>query len=762
MDAQPIYQRFQPRGFRDWLLDHGDHVFALCMYIILTVLFTWPLAANFRTFVNGNAFDVFHELWYLRLGSSSPTGPFFLFSTSASYYPTGAPLYFQVLSPFNTLNFAWLSKLFGEIVAFNLLYMFTFFFAGFTTYILVKYLTKNNYAAFLAGVAFAFAPIHTGQGFDHLNIMSAEFIPLFTYFMIKMARERTTWNSVYTGVAMILNAMCDLHMFLLTAAVFVIFHIYTFFTQRKLIVNRGYIQRLIVMITLTSLLGFVVYFQTAYGLFFVPKSIGAASSVTRFLSAKSADLVSFFIPSSANPFLSRYVATLNVDIGRSTVLPNEAATAYVGYTVLGLSLLGLIFFWKRRDVYFWGLLALLGAILALGPYVRILGTPTPIPGIWGYLYYLIPLLNSFRAPYRFDYLVALGLAILAGYGVTGLFDQFSRIKVPAFSKMVVKAFVITILCTLVIVEFLPIPYAEFYAPTPQFYQVLANDHSNFSVIEVPIQNPVQSLYLYYQSAYSAPLIDGSIPRSPQYPSMIIQTAPFIDQLGYYTPGKAPASDIVNQTYPITTLAPYIMAQYNVKYIIVHKDLFNSPTAYLAYVDQLTPLLGQPIYQDSAIVAFRFVPPSPNTGIVQFLRQYNNISLVSLLYGNWLRFGIFGPHVRAMSGFAGLNVFSATDRMIQLQFKVAGVGQDYPLQLLVNGQEQGTYMAFQGVYNVYSTAYFHINAGENQIFFFSPTGCNVPSPATARNLASSSASLNNCVTATFKWIAPIAAYTTIQA
>ena len=342
MDAQPIYQRFQPRGFRDWLLDHGDHVFALCMYIILTVLFTWPLAANFRTFVNGNAFDVFHELWYLRLGSSSPTGPFFLFSTSASYYPTGAPLYFQVLSPFNTLNFAWLSKLFGEIVAFNLLYMFTFFFAGFTTYILVKYLTKNNYAAFLAGVAFAFAPIHTGQGFDHLNIMSAEFIPLFTYFMIKMARERTTWNSVYTGVAMILNAMCDLHMFLLTAAVFVIFHIYTFFTQRKLIVNRGYIQRLIVMITLTSLLGFVVYFQTAYGLFFVPKSIGAASSVTRFLSAKSADLVSFFIPSSANPFLSRYVATLNVDIGRSTVLPNEAATAYVGYTVLGLSLLGLI------------------------------------------------------------------------------------------------------------------------------------------------------------------------------------------------------------------------------------------------------------------------------------------------------------------------------------------------------------------------------------------------------------------------------------
>jgi hypothetical protein len=328
------------------------------------------------------------------------------------------------------------------------------------------------------------------------------------------------------------------------------------------------------------------------------------------------------------------------------------------------------------------------------------------------------------------------------------------------SKMMVKVFVITILVTLVVIEVLPIPYAQFYGPTPQFYQVLANDHSNYSVIEVPIQNPVQSLYLYYQSAYNAPLVDGSIPRSPQYPSMIIQTAPFIEQLGYYSPGKAPPSDIINQTYPLMTLAPYILAQYNVKYIIVHKDLFNSPTGYLPYVEFLTPLLGQPIYQDSAIVAFRFIAP-PNTGIVQFLRQYNNISLVSLLYGNWLRFGVFGTHVRAMSGFGGLDVFSGTNRTMQLQFKVAGVGQDYPLQLLVNGQVQGTYMAFQGVYNTYSTAYFTIHAGENQIFFLSPTGCNVPSPATARNLASSSASSNNCVTATFKWIDPVAAYTTIQ-
>lgn len=748
------------KGFFNWFAERGDYVFALCLYVILTILFTWPLGVNFEKFLNGNSFDVFHELWYLHLGSTSPTGPFFVFSSSMSFYPTGTPLYFQVLSPFNTLNFAWLSPLLGEVGAYNVLYMFTFFFAGFTMYIFVKYLTKNNYAAFIAGLAFAFAPIHTGQGFDHLNIMSAEFIPLFAYFMVKMAREAANlWNAVYASLALILNVMCDLHMFLLCAAMFVVYVIYTFLTQRKLIANRRYFQKLIIAVVLTVLLGVVVDFQTVYGLFFVPKSIGSSSAATRYFSARSADLVSFFIPSSANPFLGRYFNGLNVAIGKAAVLPNEGATAYIGYSVLALAILGLIFFSKRRDVYFWGLLALVGAILAVGPYVRILGVASPIPGIWGYLYYVVPLLNSFRAPYRFDYLVAFSLAILAAYGTTGIMNRLSAPKMPEFTKTFMKVLVITILCALVVVEFLPIPYATYYGQIPQFYQVLARDRSNYSVIEVPIANPDQSLYLYYQSAYNKPMIDGSIARNPAYPSTLYETTPFIDQLGTFSP-NATVHDIINQTYPLLTLAPYILEQYNVKYIIVHKDLFSTPTGYLPYVQLLTEVLGQPIYQDSSLVAFR-LDPEPNMGVVQFLRQYNNISTISFLNGNWLRKGLFGANARAVSGFGGLTVFSAQDRLIQLQFDVEGLGQTYPLQLTVNGQTFGTYMAFLGSYTVYSTPFFKINSGENQILFYSPQGCNVPVSPTAKNLASPKASLNNCVSADFRWIDPISSYTTVE-
>ena len=91
-------------------------------------------------------------------------------------------------------------------------------------------------------------------------------------------------------------------------------------------------------------------------------------------------------------------------------------------------------------------------------------------------------------------------------------------------------------------------------------------------------------------------------------------------------------------------------------------------------------------------------------MVQFLQKYQNISVISFLNGNWLRKGLFGANARAISGFGGLNVFSASNQSIQLQFDIEGLGQSYPLQLTVNGQTLGTYEAFMGSYTQYSTPY----------------------------------------------------------
>src|SRR5579863_1554573 len=121
-----------------FLLNNIEYVFALYLYILLTILFTWPLILNFTTFVNGNVQDIFHELWYLHLGSTAKYGPFFLFYTTSVWYPTGVALYFQVTSPFNTLVFMALSPIIGEIASYNFLVMFSLFASGFFMFVLVK------------------------------------------------------------------------------------------------------------------------------------------------------------------------------------------------------------------------------------------------------------------------------------------------------------------------------------------------------------------------------------------------------------------------------------------------------------------------------------------------------------------------------------------------------------------------------------------------------------------------------------------------
>ncbi|MGI0090253.1 MAG: hypothetical protein ACREBS_00960 [Nitrososphaerales archaeon] len=747
--------------FLSGFVNRGDYVFVFLLYILATILFTWPLAQNFTTFVNGNQMDVFHELWYLRLGSTAPFGPFFLFSTSSSYYPTGVPLYFQVISPFNTLVFGVLARFFGEIVAYNLLYMFTFYFGAYATYVLVYYLTNNKYGAFFAGLAFAFAPIHTGQGLAHLNIMSSEFIPLFLYFLIRMAREVSMWNPVYSAIALILNAMCDLHMLLICTAILIVFVAYYLFAQRRMILNRPFIKRLGIMIVLSGLLGFIVYFQTAYGLLFVPKSIGSTSSIVEFLSAKSADIYSFFLPPSGNPFFRSYTAQYYNLIYPNSALPTSPLDAYLGVSVVTMAIVGIIAYRHKREIYLWLILAVVGFLLALGPYVHVEGVVTPIPALWAYLYYLVPIFNSFRAPYRFDYITALGLAILAGYGISTIMskiDERRRKRTNGIALATLKLLVMFLLCLVLVAEFLTIPYPEFYGPVPNFYQTLANDPSNFTVLEVPTQAR-WSLYLYYESAYNAPLINGNVPRIPRYPQSFLEATPFINELGHYRPGRA-SQDIINGTPSAIALAPYILAQYNIRYVILHKDLFRNSTAYISYAQLVSQVAGAPIYQDSTIIAWKF-QPQQNSSMMSYFQYNGNVSLIGLLYGGWYPHGLFGAHTRAIDVFGGVNLFSAGNQYVQFEFKVRGIGGNYPLQLSLDGQMIGTYLAENGAYTVYTTPYVFVPRGESQLLFYSIDGCKIPTTPTAFNVPLQRITSVSCVSAQFSWIDPITATTTVE-
>jgi hypothetical protein len=380
----------------NWIADRTDYLVVILLYILLTCIFTWPLAANFTTFVNGATEDVFHELWVLHTASTAAYGPFFLFYTNSNLAPNGIILYYQVVTPFNSLVFLPISTLFGEVVAYNLLYMFTFVASAFTMYVLAYYLTKNKYAAFFAGIAFGFAPVHLGEGLAHLNIMSSEFLPLYTYFLIRTFRERNFRNPIFAAIALVLNAMCDLHFLVFGICITGVFLIYWAFVHFRATFSRAFLERFGIMAALAAIIGAVVYFQTLYGLFFAPQAQGAGLGQTPLLAAagrRSADLLQFFVPSPQNPLFKTTTSSIYANFQS-----NSNVYTFMGYSVIALALIGIVASKEKRRVWLWIGLVLFGFLMALGPYVVINGKTSAIPSLWQWWYYLVPFSKAIRTP----------------------------------------------------------------------------------------------------------------------------------------------------------------------------------------------------------------------------------------------------------------------------------------------------------------------------------------------------------------------------
>jgi len=154
-------------------------------YVALAVVMTWPLATRLGTEVAsdlgdpvfncwvmiwtggqvlrtlGGDFNAIHDYWNGNIFAPEPL--------TIAYSEHLTPQMLQTL-PVYALS--------GNIVlSYNLLFLSTFVMAGVGTYLLVRELTGRRAAAFLAGVAFAYAPYRYSQ-ISHLQVLSTYWMPL--------------------------------------------------------------------------------------------------------------------------------------------------------------------------------------------------------------------------------------------------------------------------------------------------------------------------------------------------------------------------------------------------------------------------------------------------------------------------------------------------------------------------------------------------------------------------------------------------------
>lgn len=540
-------------------------------FLGVAVLITWPLVANLSTVLTGFPYGDGHEMarhiwWYnhaLRTGQP-------IFWQPLLGYPEGMEgvlLWAHPLQFFPAWLFAYIMPL---PAAANLAILLTMALNGWAMYWLALDRLKLNAPALLAGIAFMAAPTFQGHlGGGHAGLMVGWPVPLYVWALFKL-KETHHWRWIALAALFFVLSPSG-HILQL---IYVLLPITAVFVLWLLIERdwRGLAQTLLVTIIGCAVL-LVFLLPIAQATFGTP-AYTDEGGFTRY----SADLLSIVSPSFFHPVYSA------LDYPRRVMGINlEEGVSYVGIVAGALLIIGA---WKFRAARWWLALAVVAWILSLGPLLKIFDQPvrltideyeTSIPLPWALLQNL-PFFSLARTPGRFNFALALAVAMLAGYGAAYLIKFLSERTRSIASLQIV--FVGALIAAILFDYQLYWPLPTIPAAIPQAVYDLAEREDVRAVFNVPWDNLVAAKdALYLQTAHHKPMIAGHLTRS--------------------TP-VSPAKLTILQN----TLDVGLLDDAGADVVIVHKGYIVAEQ-YAAFGEKLG---AEPFYEDDQIALFEVAEP----------------------------------------------------------------------------------------------------------------------------------------------------------
>lgn len=325
-----------------------EYTLVALLFFALTLFYTdfVLLQGTHQLFIEGPGDGTAGFLWLSF--ADTDWSPFFG-HTDLVNYPTGENLsnptfitYSALLAPLWVLT-----KLFGAIMALNLVTFFGFFGCAITMYWLIKRLTRNAAVATFAGYAAAYVPYHIMKSSSHLAyIFSLVFVLILAAFI-------GLWNKPSVKRAIILAAVVALAFYtdgyyLLIASIFLACLIVSGFVY-SLIARDGvhYIlnRTKYLLVTAVSLIIFmlpVAYVQFHQGSD-IKNSLGRVRDNIAFeieyYAARPSD---FIIPSVHNPFLMNSPEFQQIQQLKNSRSNTSENTLYIGFVLIILCLIGLV------------------------------------------------------------------------------------------------------------------------------------------------------------------------------------------------------------------------------------------------------------------------------------------------------------------------------------------------------------------------------------------------------------------------------------
>ena len=474
---------------------------AFAAFLALAAATTWPLALAPRERLPDNA-DALHFAWSTAWVSHQLVrNPLDAFHANIFFPDPAALAYGEPVLGEALLAWPILAATRDAALTYNLLLVLTIGLCGFFTFMLVREISGNPFAAFLAGEIFALTTANYDSA-ARIQIVSSEWTPLVFYFLIRLWRGRRVRDGILCGGAFGLQCLSCSYYGLFVATLLVLtVPLLAAVLPRPRIANvpwRGLAGAIAVACLLVAPVALVQYRQL--------HSVGAERTL------RPGALVG-----------SSYQQTLPTNWVYGTRFGRAAAyddRHFQGFLPLLLAAAGLLCLRRRqpndsaantdtrRWLLYFAALGVLAYLLACGRDVSLFGGT--LPGPYRLLHEFVPGYAQTRVPARFVMVVRLALAVLAASGAARLVAILARRR-SAFGTTAVACLAVALP-----LEHVAIPLPTWTVPSgatvPDVYRFLPELPPGSALLEFP-PNPIrgrrqESLWMLLATRHWRPIVNG--------------------------------------------------------------------------------------------------------------------------------------------------------------------------------------------------------------------------------------------------------------
>ena len=410
---------------------------ALLLFLVASLILTYPLPLHLGSAVEDPQ-DALLNVWITAWdGRQLLSDPLHLFDANIFHSYPRTLAYSELLLGNALLALPITAATSNPVLGYNVALLLSFVLSGFGTYLLVLRLTRSAAAGVVAGVIFAFSSYRM-TNLAQAQILTTQWLPFALLSLYQLLRRPRPRHVATFVLFFCLQALSSFYYAVLLALTVcgVLFFEFGFWLWARVKRPTSSVKRHTAYVKRRSSLSYLLLAAVCCVLVILPYAL-PYFQVQRELGFERS--LADNEPFSAS--LRQYLMVPPGSILHGRWLPIDDAPIAGGYPVdalfpglaaLGLALWGL-FRGPGPSRWFFFVLLLAALVLSFGPRLYLApglpsGLDINLPYAW--LYAIVPGFKALRAPARFDGLVGLSLAVLAGYGGAAL----GRVGKPALHE----------------------------------------------------------------------------------------------------------------------------------------------------------------------------------------------------------------------------------------------------------------------------------------------------------------------------------------